>query len=188
MNMSIYGNNMRYIMKYFIVFILLSAVSCSTNSKRCDFNECNDCGRMSSREKELRGSGGFNESGFALNSSGIRNDRKVRVLVLSSAVNKPLSVTAAKESARRIAIDGARRHVSELVKNEFSSSQHAADIEGVAIIYRGKSYAGVNGQKMFSDTIKEILDRGKIICIEYSVENRCIILLEYDLSPFDRSH
>lgn len=173
-------------MKYFIVFILIFIMSCSTPVKRCNYNECNDCSQMSAWEKDLSGSAGFIKSGLALDSSGIKKDRKVRVLVLSSSANKSGSITAARENARRIAIVEARRHVAELVNHEYSGSQHAPDMEGIAVIYRGKSYAGGKGQKMFSDIMKEILDKGNIICVEYGIENRYIILLEYDLSPFDR--
>ena len=173
-------------MKYFILTILLLLLSCSTPVKRCEYDECNDCGRMTAWEKDLLESKRFIESGLASKSTGIRNDRKVRVLILSKPVNMSGSDFVVRENARRVAIAEAKYHVTELVRLEYSGSQHAADMEGIAILYRGKYYAGPKGHKMFSDTMKEILDKGKIICTQYDNENRCIILLEYDLTPFDR--
>lgn len=173
-------------MKYLIFLILLLSLSCSAPVKRCGYDDCNDCGRMDAWEKDLLETREFIESGIVSKSSGIRKDRKVRVLILSKSADKSGSNLAAREKARRLAIFEAKRHVSELVRLEYSGSQHAADMEGIAILYRGKSYAGEKGQKMFSDTMKEILDKGQIICMQYDNENRCLILLEYDLALFDR--
>ncbi len=165
--------------------MLIFIMSCSTPVKRCNYNECNDCSQMIAWEKNLLSHGGG--EGSVSDSSGIRKDRKVRVLAISSTVKTSIPVSVAKPNAGRMAIEEARRHVAKLVSLEINDSQHAPGMEGIEILYRGRSFSGENGRKMFSDILKKIQDNGNIICSEYDIENRrSIVLVEYDLRPFDR--
>jgi hypothetical protein len=109
------------------------------------------------------------------------------VLAVSSSLKIPMQTDVARSNAKKIAIDEARRHVTKPVNLEFSNSQHASGMDGIEILYRGKSFSGNKGRKMFSEIMIKILDDGKQICIDYDTENRrCIVLMEYDLSPFDK--
>lgn len=172
-------------MKYAILIMLMFLTSCSTPGKNCSYDVCNDCSQMNRWGRVLIS--GVSGDGPASDSSGINGRRKVRVLAVSSSLNRSISLNVARSNALKLAIDEGGRHVARLVTLEVGDSSHAANIAGFSFIYRGRSYEGGEGQKKFSDIMKRVQVGVKTICTEYDVESRrSVALLEYDLTPFDR--